>query len=85
MFLNVDKSDEQITADILTEVPSKYQKSVGFFAWDYARAIAIGGLRKVYEKLKYICKMGDIPILRAALQTEVQSASMKIVCLAQIL
>ena len=60
MFLNVDKSDEQITADILTEVPSKYQKSVGFFAWDYARAIAIGGLSKVYEKLKYICKMGDI-------------------------
>lgn len=60
MFLNVDKSDEQITADILTEVPSKYQKSVGFFAWDYARAIAIGGLNKVYEKLKYICKMGDI-------------------------
>ena len=60
MFLNVDKSDEQITADILTEVPSKYQKSVGFFAWDYARAIAIGGLSKVYEKLKYMCKMGDI-------------------------
>jgi len=60
MFLTVDKSDEEITADILTELPSTYQKSVGFPAWDYARAIAIGGLSKIYEKLKYICSMGDI-------------------------
>ena len=39
-----EKTNEEITADILTNLPSKYQKSVGFFAWDYARAIAIGGL-----------------------------------------
>lgn len=60
MFLTVDKTDEEITADILTEVPSTYQKSVGFFAWDYARAIAIGGLSKIYSILKYVCSLGDI-------------------------
>ena len=60
MFITVNKTDEEITAEILTEVPSTYQKSVGFFAWDYARAIAIGGLSKVYSILKYICSLGDI-------------------------
>lgn len=60
MFLEVNKTDEQISADILAELPAKYQKSVGFQAWDYARAIAIGGLSKVYSSLKYVCAMGDI-------------------------
>ena len=60
MFLNVEKSDEQITADILSNLPAKYQKSVGFFAWDYARAIAIGGFNAIYDLLKYICSMGDL-------------------------
>ena len=60
MFLNVEKSDEQITADILTNLPDKYQKSVGFLAWDYARAIAIGGFNAIYDLLKYICSMGDL-------------------------
>lgn len=60
MFLEVNKTDEEISADILAELPAKYQKSVGFQAWDYARAIAIGGLSKVYSILKYICAMGDI-------------------------
>lgn len=60
MFLKVDKSDEEITADILTELPAKYQKSAGFQAWDYSRAISIGGFSKVYALLKYICAMGDI-------------------------
>lgn len=60
MFLEVNKTDEEISADILAELPAKYQKSVGFQAWDYARAIAIGGLSKVYSILKYIASMGDI-------------------------
>lgn len=60
MFLDVEKSDEQITADILTNLPDKYQKSVGFLAWDYARAIAIGGFNAIYDILKYICSMGDL-------------------------
>ncbi len=60
MFIEVDKSDEQITADILQNLPSKYQKSVGFLAWDYARAIAIGGFNQIYSILKYICSLGDI-------------------------
>lgn len=60
MFIKVNKTNEEITADILQELPAKYQKSVGFIAWDYARAIAIGALDKIYEKLKYICSLGDI-------------------------
>lgn len=60
MFLNVEKSDEQITADILSNLPAKYQKSVGFFAWDYARAIAIGGFNAIYDLMKYVCSMGDL-------------------------
>lgn len=60
MFIEVDKTDEQITADILQNLDSKYQKSVGFFAWDYARAIAIGGFKQIYSILKYICSLGDI-------------------------
>lgn len=60
MFITVDKTNEEITADILQELPSEYQKSVGFISWDYARAIAIGALEKIYEKLKYICSLGDI-------------------------
>lgn len=60
MFLEVEKSPEEITADILKEIPSTYQKSVGFPIWDYARAIAIGGFEKIYTLLKYICAMGDI-------------------------
>ncbi len=60
MFLNVEKSDEQVTADILSNLPDTYQKSVGFLAWDYARAIAIGGFKAIYDILKYICSMGDL-------------------------
>ena len=60
MFIEVEKSPEEITADILKEIPSTYQKSVGFPIWDYARAIAIGGLEKIYILLKYLCALGDI-------------------------
>lgn len=60
MFLTVEKTDEEITAEILKEIPENYQKSVGFYIWDYARAIAIGGLSKVYSILKYVCSLGDI-------------------------
>lgn len=60
MFLKVEKTNEEISADILREMPSTYQKSVGFMAWDYARAIAIGGFEKIYDLLKYLCSFGDI-------------------------
>lgn len=60
MFKEVEKTADEITADILREIPSSYQKSVGFPIWDYARAIAIGGLIKVYDLLKYVCSFGDI-------------------------
>ena len=60
MFLNVEKTNEEISADILSNLDDKYQKSVGFLAWDYARAIAIGGFEKIYDILKYICSMGDL-------------------------
>lgn len=60
MFIEIEKTPEEMASEILTEVPSKYQKSVGFWCWDYALAIAKGGLNAIYDKLKYICTMGDI-------------------------
>ena len=47
MFLKIEKTAEEMASDILTEVPSKYQKSVGFWCWDYALAIAKGGLNAI--------------------------------------
>ena len=60
MFKDIEKTADEITADILREVPSTYQKSVGFPIWDYSRALAIGGLSKIYDLLKYVCSFGDI-------------------------
>lgn len=60
MFLEINKPNEEITADILEQLPNKYQKSVGFLAWDYARAIAIGVIEKIYTHLAYVCALGDL-------------------------
>lgn len=59
MFIEVNKTDEELTAEMLAEIPDKYQKTVGFFIWDFLRAVAIG-LNEIWIKLKYIAGMDDL-------------------------
>lgn len=48
-------SAEQIAVDGLNALDSKYQKSIGFFAWDFF--VAIGNiLYKLWQKVIYIAK-----------------------------
>lgn len=59
MFIDIEKNEEQIAADILAQVPETYQKSAGFFTWDYSRAISFE-LKRLWDKLAYLCKLGDL-------------------------
>lgn len=59
MFIDINKSEDEIAADILREIPEKYQKSAGFFPWDYARALSFE-LKRIWDKLAYLCKLGDL-------------------------
>lgn len=52
---NLNISAEQIAQEGLNALDSKYQKSVGFFAWDYF--VSIGKIvYKVWDKVIYIAK-----------------------------
>ena len=51
---NTDITAEEISKEGLDNLPSKYQKSIGFFAWDYF--LATGRLLKnIWDKIIYIC------------------------------
>lgn len=54
-----EKNELDITAEILQNVPDKYQKNVGYFVWDFLRAIGII-LAKLWTELAYICAFWDI-------------------------
>lgn len=58
-IINVNKSSEELTAEMLAEVPDKYQKTVGFFLWDTLRAIAIV-LMEIWNALLYISGLDDL-------------------------
>lgn len=58
-LFEVETSSEKITAEMLSEVPETYQKSVGFIIWDTFRAIAIT-LMTVWDLLKYIASLDDL-------------------------
>lgn len=58
-LFTVDTSAEKIQAEMLSEVPDTYQKTVGFIIWDTFRAISIG-LMKVWDLLKYISTLDDL-------------------------
>lgn len=46
-----EKTNEEITVELLEQMPDTYQKNVGYFIWDFFRAISI-----LFEKcLKQIC------------------------------
>ena len=51
---NTDITAEEISREGLNNLPSKYQKTIGFFAWDYF--LATGRLlKKIWDKITYIC------------------------------
>lgn len=51
---NTDITAEQIAKEGLDNLPSTYQKSVGFFAWEYMLATA-KLLKNIWDKIVYIC------------------------------
>ena len=53
------KEDLEITAEMLQNIPDKYQKNVGYFIWDFLRAIGII-LANLWADLAYICAFWDI-------------------------
>ena len=53
------KEDLEITAEMLQQIPDKYQKNVGYFIWDFLRAIGIV-LANLWADLAYICAFWDI-------------------------
>lgn len=58
-FLNVDKTSEQLTSEMLAELPDTYQTTVGYFFWDFFRAISIV-LMDLWKKLEYIAGFDDL-------------------------
>lgn len=58
-FFEAQKTDEKLTREMLDELPNKYQKSVGFFAWDFFRAIS-KVLIQVWDKLNYMANLDDL-------------------------
>lgn len=54
-----DKTSEEITADMIAEIPDKYQKTVGFFIWDFLRAVSIA-IMDIWDALTYIAGLDDL-------------------------
>lgn len=54
-----DKTDEEITAEILSQIPDKYQKNAGYFIWDTVRGIAIV-FKNLWSKLVYLTGFFDL-------------------------
>lgn len=58
-IINVSKTSEELTAEMLAEVPDKYQKTVGFYIWDLLRAISIT-LIEIWDALLYVGGLDDL-------------------------
>nr|DAF63877.1 MAG TPA: Baseplate J like protein [Siphoviridae sp. ctgn638] len=58
-----EKTDLEVSAELLANVPDKYQKNVGYFVWDLM--LALGKVFvTLYEKLRYLsCFIADIRTL----------------------
>jgi len=54
-----EKTNEEITVELLSQVPDTYQKNVGFFIWDFMRAISVP-LSDLWGKLSYLTAFFDI-------------------------
>lgn len=54
-----DKTELEITAELLSNVPDTYQKNAGYFIWDIMRAISATFIT-LWQKLQYLCGFFDI-------------------------
>lgn len=54
-----DKTELEIAAELLSNMPDKYQKNTGYFLWDLMRAIG-KVFAKIWQKLQYLCAFFDI-------------------------
>ena len=54
-----EKTELEFTADLLSNVPDKYQKNVGYFTWDFLRAIGIT-FKELWDKLRYLTAFYNI-------------------------
>lgn len=58
-FFYTEKTEEQIAKSMIDEMPSKYQKSVGFYTWDILMAIS-KCIKQVWDNLKYMSNLDDL-------------------------
>ena len=58
-FISETKTAEELTAEMIAEVPGTYQKTTGFFIWDILRAISIVFVN-IYSVLAYIAGLDDL-------------------------
>lgn len=54
-----EKTNEEITVEMLEQVPDTYQKNVGYFIWDFLRAIAVS-LQDLWSKIVYVSGFFDL-------------------------
>ncbi len=54
-----EKTNEEITAEMLSQVPDTYQKNAGYFIWDFLRAISFS-FESLWAKLSYLTGFFDI-------------------------
>lgn len=60
MTIEIDEKTElEVTADLLSNVPDKYQKNVGYFTWDFLRAIGKVFV-ELWDKLSYLTAFYNI-------------------------
>lgn len=60
MTIGIDeKTNEEITVELLEQMPDTYQKNVGYFIWDLFRAISML-FEACWEKLCYLAGFFDI-------------------------
>ena len=58
-FITAEKTSEELTAEMLAEIPETYQKTTGFFIWDVLRAISIIFV-DIYSALAYVAGLDDL-------------------------
>lgn len=61
--MNVLKESSEIQEELLTAVSDEYEKTKGYFIWDFFKAVAIC-LKKLYEKLQLVANKLDVENLK---------------------
>jgi uncharacterized phage protein gp47/JayE len=58
-MIEINNTDEQNAKALLDDIPDSYQKTVGYFAWDFCLAVSKGALSAIYALIKYIVNLFD--------------------------